>query len=472
MASPVNPKRVHIIKEFPHRNGNVVYWMGRDMRMNDNWALLFAQSLGIKYKLSLAVVFVLIPEFLDATERTYGFMLKGFRETEKQLREKNIPFYLLTGTPEKVMPEFVQQHNVSHLIIDFNPLNIVEQYKSAVAKKIDASFYEVDAHNIVPARIASQKQEFGAYTIRPKIHRLLPEFLDEFPSVRKHPFEWNESVPVIDWTKAKKSLTIDRRVKEVDWIVPGESAAEKLMNDFLNERLNVYNEGRNDPTKNAQSGLSPYLHFGHLAPQRLALETVKLCGKDIREIVSKDKNGPPEIFQNEAALLEELIVRRELSDNYTLYNKNYETFEGFPNWAQLSHNEHRNDWREKIYTLEQFENALTHDELWNAAQIQMVHTGKMHGYMRMYWAKKILEWTPSVEEAMTIANYLNNRYELDGRDPNGYAGVAWSIGGVHDRAWFDRPVYGKIRYMNSNGCKRKFNVDEYVKQMKTVAAKF
>lgn len=465
MSSPINPKRVHTIKEFPHQDGTVVYWMGREMRMNDNWALLFAQSLAIKYKMPLAVIFCLPSEFLEATERAYGFILKGFQETEKLLRGKNIPFYLLLGKPEKEIPKFVQRHSVTKLVADFNPLNIVDYFKKSVAENIKTSFYEVDAHNIIPTRIASDKQEFGAYTIRPKIHRLLPEFLDEFPSVRKHPFEWNFPVPTIDWKKANDSLKIDRTVKEVNWILPGEKFAKKNLNDFLSERLKDYDSNRNDPTKNGQSNLSPYLHFGHIAPQRVVLEVLKRSGKTIQQIVHNKKNGSANNRGNEEAFLEELIVRRELSDNFTFYNKKYDTFDGFPSWAKLSINEHRNDRREKNYSLEQFELALTHDDLWNAAQKQMVFFGKMHGYMRMYWAKKILEWTRSPEEAMTIAIYLNDKYELDGRDPNGYAGIAWSIGGVHDRAWFDRPIFGKIRYMNYNGCKSKFDVDEYIQQV-------
>lgn len=157
-----------------------------------------------------------------------------------------------------------------------------------------------------------------------------------------------------------------------------------------------------------------------------------------------------------------MIIRRELADNFCYFNKNYDSFDGFHSWAKESLNLHRKDKRDFVYNLEQFELAKTHDDLWNAAQIEMVNTGKMHGYMRMYWAKKILEWSKSPEEAMRIAIYLNDKYELDGRDPNGYAGIAWSIGGVHDRAWFERPVYGKVRYMNYNGCAKKFDVKKYI----------
>ena len=466
MSSPVHPKRIHCIKEMPHLDGTVLYWMSRDMRMNDNWALLFAQSLAIKYTMPLAVAFVLQPEFLEATERAYGFLLKGLRETGLNLKEKNIPFYLLLGTPEKEIPKFIKQHTVTKLIADFNPLNISVHDKQNVANRISASFYEVDAHNIVPARIVSQKLEFGAYTIRPKIHRLLPEFLDEFPPVRRHPFDWPSEVPMIDWERANKSLKIDRKVKEVDWIEPGEHSALVRMKGFIKKRLDRYGSDRNDPVLEGQSNLSPYLHFGHLAPQRVALEVVKWSGKTVEEIIRKEKNGPSVEPKTESAFLEELIVRRELSDNFTFYNKKYELFDGFPQWAQLSINQHRKDKREFIYTLEHFEDGMTHDTLWNAAQHQMVRTAKMHGYLRMYWAKKILEWTPSVEEAMTIAIYLNDKYALDGRDPNGYAGIAWSIGGVHDRAWFDRPVFGKIRYMNYNGCKSKFEVDKYIERFR------
>ena len=197
---------------------------------------------------------------------------------------------------------------------------------------------------------------------------------------------------------------------------------------------------------NGQSNLSPYIHFGHLSAQRVAIEVTKAVAPQ----------------EDKSAFLEELIVRRELSDNFCLYNPDYDNVNGFHQWASSTLNNHKDDEREFIYALNEFENALTHDPLWNAAQLEMVKTGKMHGYMRMYWAKKILEWTKSPEQAMEFAIYLNDKYSLDGRDPNGYTGIAWSIGGVHDRAWSERPIFGKIRYMNYNGCKRKFDVNSYI----------
>jgi len=218
------------------------------------------------------------------------------------------------------------------------------------------------------------------------------------------------------------------------------------LQDFIENKIEKYLADKNDPIKDACSGLSAYLHFGQLSAQRVALEIIKNISKS----------------ESVDSFLEELIVRRELSDNYCYYNPLYDSVEGFPEWAKRSLNTQRKEKREFIYTQEVFEAAYTHDPLWNAAQNEMKQSGRMHGYMRMYWAKKILEWTASPEEALKIAIYLNDKYQLDGRDPNGYVGCAWSIGGVHDRAWANRPVYGKIRYMNFNGAKRKFSVDEYI----------
>jgi deoxyribodipyrimidine photo-lyase len=222
------------------------------------------------------------------------------------------------------------------------------------------------------------------------------------------------------------------------------------MKNFLDKKIYTYDRYSNDPAKDTLSNLSPYLHFGQISAQRVALEVLKSGA-------SQD---------NKDAFLEELIIRRELSDNYCFYNNNYDSFEGFPNWAKDTLNVHRIDPREYIYKAEELEEARTHDKLWNAAQLEMTLTGKMHGYMRMYWAKKILEWTESPEEAQDIAVYLNNKYELDGRDPNGYVGIAWSIGGLHDRAWKERPIFGKVRYMSNKGAKSKFDVNSYINKIK------
>lgn len=443
----MNRKRVKLHTDGIENKGPVIYWMQRDQRVSDNWALIYAGEKAKELDVPVIVIFCLVPNFLEATIRQYGFMLKGLREVEEGLNKLNIPFFLLIGNPVTEIPKFLSDNNASLLISDFNPLKIVREWKDDIKTKINIPFHLVDAHNIVPCWEASDKLEFAAYTIRPKIKKKLDEFLDEFPKLNKqqeHKIKPNK----VDWDKAKRSLKINFDVKEVDWIKPGERAAKEMMKSFFNERLTNYKDKRNDPNENVLSNLSPYLHFGQISAQHIAMETY-----------SRKHN-----VETKDAFLEELIIRRELSDNFCYYNKNYDSFEGFPEWAKKTLNEHRKDKREYSYTLEQFENAETHDALWNAAQIEMVTTGKMHGYMRMYWAKKILEWTETPEKALEYSIYLNDKYELDGRDQNGYVGCAWSIGGVHDRAWTDRPVFGKIRYMNYNGCKRKFDVKRYIEQ--------
>jgi deoxyribodipyrimidine photo-lyase len=445
----VDKRRIRILNGGNAIYGSIALWMSRDQRINDNWALLFAQELARERKAPLVVIFCLVPQFLNATIRQYGFMIKGLQEVEENLKKMNIPFLLLTGLPGIEIPKFINKYRIGTIVADFNPLRINIGWKEAVIKNIDIPFYEVDAHNIVPCWMASSKQEYAAYTIRPKLRRLLPDFLKPFPHLKKHPHNWGEKFISSDWARCLKTPDVDRTVNEVGWIESGEKAAFRAMKKFIRNRFALYDKQRNDPVTDGQSGLSPYIHFGQISAQRIAIEAHEaIAGKNSRD-----------------AFLEELIIRRELADNFCFYNTNYTNVEGFPAWAKKTLNEHRNDRRNYLYTLEQFENASTHDDLWNTAQMEMVKKGKMHGYVRMYWAKKILEWTESPEQAMEIAVYLNDRYELDGRDPNGYTGIAWSIGGVHDRAWNERPVFGKIRYMSYNGLKTKFDIKEYIKKV-------
>jgi deoxyribodipyrimidine photo-lyase len=440
----INTNRIRLLKEGIRKPGPIVYWMSRDQRVSDNWALIFTQELAIKYKQPSVVIFCLVNNFLDATKRQYNFMLKGLQELDNKLRDKNISFFLLLGAPEKEIPEFIESHNIGLLVSDFDPLKIKMQWKKNLVKRINIPFYEVDSHNIVPCWITSDKQEYAAYTIRPKINRLLPEYLVDFPDIKVDKTGYKDSKSMIDWKKLIKSKN---GTFQVNTVIPGEKEAKKVLKRFINNKINTYSNYRNDPTKDNLSGLSPYIHSGHISAQRIALEVLN------SDIAKKDKNS----------FLDELIIRKELSDNYCFYNSNYDSFSGFPDWAQKTLNNHRIDKRDYIYAIKKFEEANTHDNLWNAAQLEMMIKGKMHSYMRMYWAKKILEWSESPEEAQDIAIYLNNKYELDGRDPNGYAGIAWSIGGVHDRAWKERPVFGKIRYMSYGGSKSKFDVNLYVK---------
>ncbi|XP_053315662.1 deoxyribodipyrimidine photo-lyase-like isoform X2 [Spea bombifrons] len=446
-----NKKRVRLVSSHADLNDDamgIVYWMSRDQRVQDNWAFLYAQRLAMKQKLPLHVTFCLVPKFLNATIRHYGFMLKGLQEVAEECKGLNIPFHLLIGYAKDVLPAFVEEHSIAGVVTDFSPLRVPMRWVEDVCEKLpkDVPLVQVDAHNIVPCWSASNKQEYGARTIRKKIHDQLAQFLTEFPPVTKHPYTPKFEAEPIDWDKCYSSLEVDRTVKEVGWAVPGTVGGMGVLQEFLSQRLKHFNSDRNNPTKSALSNLSPWFHFGQLSVQRAIIEVQKYRSKYKDSVDS---------------FVEEAVVRRELADNFCYYNKNYDKVEGAYDWAKNTLKDHAKDKRTHLYTLEKLEAGKTHDPLWNAAQLQMVHEGKMHGFLRMYWAKKILEWTTSPEEALNFAIYLNDRFELDGRDPNGYVGCMWSICGIHDQGWAERAVFGKIRYMNYQGCKRKFDVAEF-----------
>ncbi|XP_026577470.1 deoxyribodipyrimidine photo-lyase-like isoform X1 [Pseudonaja textilis] len=458
---PYNKKRVRLISPAPDlKEGarGILYWMSRDQRVQDNWAFLYAQRLALKQRLPLHVCFCLVPKFLDATIRHFGFMLRGLEEVAEVLalgvgwgeecRLLDIPFHLLIGFAKDTLPLFVTQHGIGGVVTDFSPLRVPLQWVLDIQERLpsDVPLAQVDAHNIVPCWVASDKQEYGARTIRRKIHDRLAEFLTEFPPVVKHPFPAGLQTKPINWEACYSSLQVDRSVKEVEWATPGSASGLKVLEEFVKDRLKCFSSDRNDPNRPALSNLSPWFHFGQVAVQRAILE------------VRKHRTRYKESVEG---FIEEAVVRRELADNFCFYNPNYDKVEGAFDWAKTTLKLHAQDKRPYLYTLEQLEKGKTHDPLWNAAQLQMVHEGKMHGFLRMYWAKKILEWTRSPEEALQFSIYLNDRYELDGRDPNGYVGCMWSICGIHDQGWAERAVFGKIRYMNYAGCKRKFDVAKF-----------
>ncbi|KAG8188596.1 hypothetical protein JTE90_005952 [Oedothorax gibbosus] len=449
-----NKKRVRVIsdaQDVPESAKSIVYWMSRDQRVQDNWAFLKAQHLALKLDLPLCVCFCLVPKFLDATIRHYRFMLKGLKEVSEECESLNIHFHLLFGEAKDVLPKFVATNKVGGIVTDFCPLRVPLKWLSDVASKLpdDVPLVQVDAHNIVPCWVASDKQEYGARTIRKKIHDKLKEFLTDFPPVIKQKISAECKSEPINWEEVESTLEVNMDVGDVSWATPGTNAGLLKISDFCRNRLKHFGDLRNDPTRNYLSNLSPWFHFGQISIQRTILIVQKLKSKYSASV---------------DAFVEEAVVRRELADNFCYYNKKYDKVEGAYDWAKNTLKDHAKDKREYIYTLKQFENSETHDLLWNAAQRQMVKEGKMHGFLRMYWAKKILEWTKSPEEALEFAIYLNDKYELDGRDPNGYVGCMWSICGAHDRAWVARPVFGKIRFMNFKGCQRKFDVNEFIRK--------
>ncbi len=450
--SVVHPERVQRVRQGRGGEGPVVWWLSRDQRVDDNWALLHALALAREAERPLVAAFCLAGGFLGAGLRQYDFMVKGLRETARRCRGLGMGFVLLTGDPGAEVARLARDLDAMAVVADFDPLRIKKQWRTRAAKALDCPMDMVDAHNVVPAWRVSDKQEYAARTIRPKIHRLLPEFLEDFPQVQAHPHA-PPHLAAPDWDAALRLVSPSAAVPPVPpsagGPAPGPMAARAALDEFVARRLPRYGE-RNDPNADAVSGLSPYLHFGQLAPQRAALEVARVAARG-------KAREPGESF------LEELVVRRELADNFCHFSPAYDSLDGAPAWARATLDKHRGDARPYLYTLEELEHGRTHQPLWNAAQAQMRLSGTMHGYLRMYWAKKILEWTASPEQAVEWALALNDRWLLDGRDPNGCTGVLWSVGGLHDRPWKERSVFGTVRYMNSRGCRRKFDVDGYVR---------
>jgi len=380
-------------------------------------------------------------------------MLEGLRETEKALKKRGIRMVIQHRSPEVGAVQMAKKSSLA--IVDRGYLKVQKAWREDAAARMDCPLIQVESDVVVPVEETSPKEEYAAATIRSKIHRQMNRFLvplKEYDPVIDSISLHFDSFPIDDLEKAVSKLRIDRSVKKTTTLHGGTEEAKKNLRDFLENKLDRYPELRNDPTLDYLSQMSPYLHFGQISPLYVALNV----------------SGTPSPGKD--AFLEEFIVRRELSMNFVHYNERYDSYDGLPEWARKTLKAHQKDKRPYLYTLEELERTETHDPYWNAAQKELVWKGKMHGYMRMYWGKKALEWSRSPEEGFRTVIYLNNKYELDGRDPNGFTGVAWCFG-KHDRPWGERQIFGNVRYMNAGGLKRKFDADEYVRLMNRWAPK-
>jgi deoxyribodipyrimidine photo-lyase len=420
-------------------------------RAGTNHALEYAVGVSNDTGRPLLVLFALTDRYPEANERHYAFMLEGLKETRERLRERGVPMIVRIGEPDDVVAAFGR--DAAFVVVDDGYVRIERRWRRSAAAALECPLVEVATNVVVPVEAASPKEEYAAATLRPKIYRRLDEFLRPLkatPLRVRSPEPGLESFDIDDTEAALSRLHLDRTAGRVAGHRGGASEAEKRLRAFVGRKLAAYAEDRNDPSLDGLSGLSPYLHFGQISPLAVALAV---------------KKGPA---YGQAAYLEELIVRRELSFNFVRYNRAYDSFDGLPEWCRGTLLERAKDKRPYAYSRAELERAATHDPYWNAAQREMVLTGKMHGYMRMYWGKKILEWSASPRQAYRTALALNNAYELDGRDPNAFAGVAWTFG-KHDRPWGRRPVFGTVRYMNAAGLRRKFDADAYVRKIDRLA---
>ncbi len=444
----IQKERIKVLNRKGIQEGKyILYWMQASQRVEYNHALEFAILKANELRQPLIVFFGITDQFPEANERHYTFMLEGLREVKHSLEKRGIQMVILHKSPEIGVLQLAKK--ASLVVVDRGYLRIQRTWRDDASKKMDCPLIQVETDVVVPVEETSPKEEYAAATIRSKIKRKLDAFLvplkEHEPIIDSLSLDF-DSFDIEDVEKAISKLRIDRSVKRVDAFHGGTKEAKSHLEIFLESKLDRFPELRNDPTLDYLSHMSPYLHFGQISPLYIALK------------VSKTRSLGVEAF------LEELIIRRELSMNFVFYNEKYDSLEAIPDWAKKTLRTHQKDRRPYLYSPKELESARTHDPYWNAAQKEMVIKGKMHGYMRMYWGKKILEWSKTPEEAFKIALYLNNKYELDGRDPNGFTGVAWCFG-KHDRPWGERSVFGNVRYMNDKGLKRKFDADKYVKMM-------
>ena len=450
-----NNERVSLLNDKePNNDGSyVLYWMQMSKRAHSNHALNVAIRVANERKVPLVVYEGLKFYYPWASDRLHAFIMEGVNEKRKDFEKRGIKyfFYLQKDdrSPKNVVAQLAKEAVL--IITDDYPCFIIPKHNKAIAEKAGIPVYAVDSNGIIPMS-RFEKEEYAAYTIRPKIKRMVDQYLvpmkEESVAVKADTLKLDCPDTFFDDREIPRLVSkcdIDHSVGISSFYQGGTNAGKKRLTKFIDEILKDYDGARNKPERDGSSRLSAYLHFGFLSALEVAL-------------AAKDADAPQE---SKDAFLEELIVRRELSFNLTKFNDRYDSLECLPNWVQQTMRDHIDDERQYLYSLEQLEAAETHDELWNASQREMVETGGMHNYVRMLWGKNVIAWTKSYEEAFSILEHLNNKYCLDGRDPNSYAGILWCFG-KHDRPWMERPVFGTIRYMTSGSTGKKFDSKKYI----------
>jgi len=442
----IQASRIQKLNGHPEGTGEfVLYWMAHSRRVLDNHALEFAVDQANRLKKPLFALYLTKAEEGRLTSRTWPFLREGLKETAGELEERNIPLLLRSGPPGEELQKLARRAVL--VVTDRGYLREGQRLAGEAARSLTCPLFQVESEAVVPVETAYPREAYSAAVLRPRIARLLFAYLTplkprklSFPSAdpQEDRGDFPGECPSPPWPDKPVPPVPDRK--------GGTGEALVKLERFLEEDLDRFEEDRNNPGLVCASGLSPYLHFGQISPLTLAL--------------AAQATGSP----GSGRFLEELIIRRELSFNFCHYNLDYDRFDGLPEWARKTLNLHGSDPREWVYSPAELERADTHDPYWNAAQKELVLSGSIHGYMRMYWGKKIIEWSRNPREAFEAALELNNRFSHDGFDPNSYAGVAWCFG-KHDRPWKERPVFGTIRYMNDRGLNRKFPMEKYLERI-------
>jgi deoxyribodipyrimidine photo-lyase len=451
--------RVHLLNERPEpaQARHVLYWAQMNRRADSNHALEFAASIANDRKLPLLVYEGLTCTYPYASDRFHQFILEAVPETARRLRARGIGYVFNLRRRKRDANDALYRLAKDAVVVvtDDYPAFIAAGHNRRVPDRVEVPYYVVDSSCVVPMRLL-EKKEYAAYTIRPKIHRMLDQHMRPVERVavkvpyKEGPPDFHTEVRPENIKALVASCEIDHGVKPSVSFHGGALEAERRQRLFLDRSLSRYDAERNEPSAHATSNLSPWLHFGHVSSLRVALEARLHAAENDLDC---------------GAFLEELIVRRELAFNHCRLAARADSLDELPDWARKTLDKHAGDQRDHRYTREQFEQAQTHDELWNATQTEMLLRGKIHGYYRMYWGKKVIEWSGSAQEALETMVYLHDRYALDGRDPNTYTNILWCFG-LHDRPWKERPVFGMVRYMSLGGMKRKTGVPAYLEEIR------
>jgi len=450
--------RIRPLNDLPVRQPAqyVLYWTQMNRRADSNQALAYAAEQANALALPLLVYEGLTCTYPEANDRIHTFILQGVPEQQKRLEVLGAGycFYLRKRRKDDNNVLYQLAGDAALVVTDDYPTFIAARHNASVPARIGVAFHAVDASCVVPMNHFI-KREWAAYTIRPKVRRVLREHLRPVTQIKlKHRWRlprarWHTTVTDGTVAALVAECEIDHAVKPSLSFTGGRLAAEKHLHSFLLSRLRRYAGEKNSPSNHATSDLSPYLHFGQISALEVALAAEGYAEE--HKLIATE-------------FLEELIVRRELAFNFARFCANFDSLEALPDWVQITMRKHANDPRDFLYTPEDFEFARTQDPLWNACQKEMLLRGKIHGYYRMYWGKKIMEWSPSFEQAHRTMLHIHDRYALDGRDPNTYTSVLWCFG-LHDRPWGERPVFGTIRYMGYDGMKRKTDVPGYIREI-------
>ncbi len=449
------PERVRKLnnQELRRDASYVLYWAQMNRRAESNHALTFAADLANQAGLPLLFYEGLTCSYPFANDRFHTFLLEGVPETSRRLSKLGIGyvFHLRKRKSDPNDALYGLAADAAAVVTDDYPTFIAPTHNASVPSKLPVPYYAVDSSCIVPMS-HFDKQEYAAYTIRPKINKVLARFLTPVPAIKMKK-KWDRPVSPLHFQVSDANIAalvadceIDHSVAPSAGFRGGRKEAERRLKHFLENNLRRYAKTSNQPSEKSTSGLSPYLHFGHISSLEIALAA--------KEYAAEHKLIPDEF-------LEQLIVRRELAFNFARFGPQPDTLSALPDWAQATLRKHAKDKRDPVYTRDQFERAATYDPLWNATQKELLCDGKIHGYYRMYWGKKIIEWSATHQEALDTMIYLHDKYALDGRDPNTYTNILWCFG-LHDRPWSERPIFGMVRYMSLEGMKRKTDVDGYI----------